>query len=329
MKRSKLPKRITDAFDRLKSTLKPLQSQMLSFSKSKMQVENPYTMAFHAIGNRTDRFLPLFKDLESNLKKGALKTSFRAYVSLTVFVTFVLSIANLALTPCLLIFIFGIPPWPAVLFGIGASLFTIAFSTIGFYIYPIYRSDNLKRRIEDELPFATAYMTILTSAGVSPERIFHSLSSLSVPLAASIEAKDIVRDVNLFGLDIISALQQTSKRTSSQRFREMIEGFISTVHSGGNLAAYLREKTKQYMKLKRIGLKKYSDTLSILSEFYVALLLTGPLLLIIMLSVMSMLGGGDLGILNPDLLMKLLTYICIPIGAIAFLIILDTLSPKW
>jgi flagellar protein FlaJ len=109
----------------------------------------------------------------------------------------------------------------------------------------------------------------------------------------------------------------------------MIEGFISSIHSGSNLAAYLREKSKQYMKLKKVNLKKYADTLSMLSEFYVAILLTGPLMLVIMLTVMAMLGGGTLGFLGPDIILNMLTYLGIPLGAIVFLIILDAASPKW
>jgi flagellar protein FlaJ len=148
-------------------------------------------------------------------------------------------------------------------------------------------------------------------------------------MATSALAKDIVGNVDLFGSDIISALEEASKRAPSDRYREMLEGLISTVHSGGNLATYLRQKSTQYMKLKRISLKKFSDTLSMLSEFYVAVLLTGPLMLVIMLTVMTMLGGGELGILSPDLLLSLLTYIAIPLGATVFLIILDASSPKW
>jgi flagellar protein FlaJ len=218
---------------------------------------------------------------------------------------------------------------PSFLFGLGASLFAFAFSIIAFYAYPIYRADKLKRELEDELPFTTGYMSILTSAGVSPERIFHSLSNLSTPLAVSAEAMDIVRDVNLFGLDIISALERAAKKTPSESLRETFEGFISTIHSGSNSTAYLREKTREFMKLKRIGLKKFSDTLSLLSESYVTLLLTGPLLLIIMLSVMAMLNQGNLGLLSPDLLLSLLTYLALPLGSIIFLIILDAVIPKW
>jgi len=135
--------------------------------------------------------------------------------------------------------------------------------------------------------------------------------------------------VNLFGLDVISALQKTSKRTPSERFREMLEGFISTIHSGGNLATYLREKSRQYMRLKRLSLRKFSDTLDILSEFYVSLLIVGPLLLVIMLAVMAMLPGGGLGMLGPELLLSMLTYFGIPVGSIVFLTILDAVSPKW
>jgi flagellar protein FlaJ len=296
---------------------------------SKFAFRNPHSLAYQLIGEKIGRVLPLFDDLDFRLQRSGLKVNFRAYISLTVLATVLVSLCALAFVPCLTLIAFRVPLFPSVLFGIGGSLFAVAFSTIGFYIYPVYRADKLKRELDDELPFTTGYMAILSSAGVSPEKIFYSLSNLSVPLVVSDEARDIVRDVNLFGRDIISALEEESKRTPSERLREMLEGFISTIHSGGNLAAYLREKSKQYMRLKRIGLKKFSDTLSILSEFYVAILITGPLLLVIMLAVMAMLGGGSLGTLSPDLILSLLTYIGIPLGSIMFLIILDAVSPKW
>jgi flagellar protein FlaJ len=66
-----------------------------------------------------------------------------------------------------------------------------------------------------------------------------------------------------------------------------------------------------------------------LSEFYVTLMIVGPLLFIIMLSVIAMLGGSDFGILNPALMLHLITYIAIPVGSLVFLIILDAISPKW
>jgi len=324
MKNRKIRQRVKRFFNSLKR-LKPKASP----ETFKFALKKPHSLAYQLIGEKTDRVLPLFEDLDLNLQKAGLKINFKAYLSLTLFATILTSVTALISIPCLLAFVFNIPFFSAVLFGVGGGLFVVAFSIIGFYFYPIYRADKLKREVEDELPFTTGYMAILASAGVSPEKIFYSISNLSLPLAVSEEAKNIVRDVNLFGLDIISALEKTSKRTPSERFREMLEGFISTIHSGGNLAAYLREKSGQYMNLKRISLHKFSDTLSVLSEFYVSLLITGPLLMVIMLAVMAMLGGGNLGGLGPDLLLNLLTYLGIPLGSVIFLIILDAVSPKW
>ena len=326
--------KVKTVFNRLKARLRPSPKMSSNTSgtreaKVKLTLGSLQLIAYELFGERTGRVLPLFKDLDTNLQRSGLKVNFKAYVTLTVFCTISLSLAILTAVPCLLFFLFNVSLIPAILFGLGGSLLALAFTIIGFYGYPIYRADATKRQLEDELPFTTGYMAILTSAGVSPENIFSSLANLPVSLAISTEAKDVVRDVNLFGCDIISALEDVSKRTPSARFREMIEGFISMIHSGGNLASYLREKSAQYMKLKRIGLKKYADTLSMLSEFYVAVLLTGPLMLVIMLTVMAMLGNSSLGFLSPDLLLSLLTYVGIPLGSVVFLIILDATSPKW
>ncbi|MEM3577831.1 MAG: type II secretion system F family protein [Candidatus Bathyarchaeia archaeon] len=328
MKTSKVLEKIERFCTRFKMLFEGHISEKSAAKTSKSQKVEFYSMAYKFIGGKTERFLPLFKDLDLNLQKSGIRVSFKAYVSLTVFTAILLLVAALAIIPSILFLGFGVPLMPSFMFGIGGGLFACAFSIIGFYIYPVYRADKVKRDLEDELPFTTGYMAILSSAGVSPEKIFYSLSNLTPPLAMTSEAKNIVRNINLFGLDVISALEETSRLTPSEKFREMLEGFISTIHSGGNLAHYLREKSTQYMKLKRISLRKFSDTLSILSEFYVALLVTGPLLLVIMLAVMSMLGGG-LGALDPDILLNILTYIGIPLGSIMFLIILDAVSPKW
>jgi len=328
--RSQITEKLKASKKRLAAKLQKLSGKSEAPVKEpKMNFEKPLSMAYQVMGNKTGRFIPLFKDLEQTLQQSGLKINFKAYVSLTVLASLLISLSVAVVLPVVLFFVSNVPLESAILFGFGGALFTSAFSVIGFYLYPVYCADKHKRELDDELPFTTGYMAILANAGVSPEKIFHSLSNLNVPLAASTEAKEVVKNINLFGLDVISALEKTSSRTPSEKFRDTIEGIISTIHTGGNLGGFLRQKFKTAMKLKRLSLKKYSDSLSVLSEVYVALLLTGPLLLVIMVSVMSVLGGGELGMLSPDLLLSLLTYLLIPVCAVIFLIILDATSPKW
>lgn len=294
----------------------------------KLGMKKPQVLAFRLIGDKTTKILPLFKDLDANLHRSEIKINFKAYVSLTILTCLLASVFTLLIIPFLLHFVFHIPLFSSILFGIGGSLLAGAASIIGFYVYPLYRADNLKRALEDALPFTTGYMAILAGSGVAPDFIFRSLARVDAPLAVSHEARIITRDVELFGQDIISALEAASKRTPSEKFRELLEGFIATIHSGGDLVAYLTDRSRRYMRLKRIALRRFADTLAVLAEFYVTLLVAGPLLLVVMLAVMAMLGGG-IGILDPTILLCLLTYIAIPVGSIVFLLILDVVSPKW
>lgn len=287
----------------------------------------PQVFAYQLIGKRIASLLPLFEDMRTSYRKAGIKIGFKAYVSFAILVFMVVSVSSLILIPSILFFILRFSLLSSLLFGVGGSLFAGALTIILFYVYPAYRANSLKRNLDDELPFTTGYMAILAGAGVPPDMIFRSLAEIDTPLAVSGEAKTIVRDVELFGYDILSALEAASERTPSAKFKELIEGFIAAIHSGGGLTTYLRDRSRQYMKLKRIALRRFSDTLSILAEFYVALLIAGPLILVVMLAVMAMLGGGT-ELLNPRLLLYLLTYLGIPIGSIVFLIMLDIISPR-
>jgi flagellar protein FlaJ len=333
--RSQIMEKLKASAKRLATKLQNLSAPLpktegdLPVQESKMSLEKPLSMAYQVMGDKTTRFMPLFQDLDQALQQSGLRINFKAYVSLTVLASLLITVAVAVAVPVLLFFVSNMPLASALMFGFGGALFTCAFTIIGFYLYPVYHADKHKRDLEDELPFTTGYMAILANAGVAPEKVFHSLANLNQPLAASTEAKEVVKNINLFGLDIISALEKTSSRTPSEKFRDTLEGIISTIHTGGNLGGFLREKFKTAMKLKKLSLKKYSDSLSVLSEVYVALLLTGPLLLVIMVSVMSVLGGGGIGVLSPELLLSLLTYLLIPVCAVIFLIILDSTSPKW
>lgn len=296
--------------------------------KVQLGVTKPQMFAYQLIGEKTAQVLPLFEDMDVNLRRSGMRMGFKAYVSLTVLTSLLIAAIFLALIPLILLSIFHFSLLSSILFGVGGSLLVGALTVIGFYVYPIYRADSLKRTLEDGLPFTTGYMAVLAGAGVPPDLIFRSLAKVDAPLAVSGEARTITRDVELFGNDIISALNAASERTPSESFKDLLEGFIATMHSGGKLVEYLTDRLNQFMELKRISLRRFSDTLAILSEVYVTLLIAGPLLLVVMLAVMAMLGGG-LGFASPGLLLQLLTYIVIPVASIVFLAILDAVSPRW
>jgi len=333
MKTSAIRKSLRKVHRRIANVLGPFVSPILNrlhqwTGSIRYGITKPQALAYRVVGEKTARFLPIFRDMDSNLHRSGIMINFNAYVSFCILTTLFASVLPLVLIPLISIPILHFSLYSSILFGVGISLLVGASTIIGFYVYPIYRADNLKRTLEDGLPFTTGYMEILARAGVPPYRIFRSLAQVDAPLAVSREARVITRDVELFGFDVISALEAASKRSPSEKFKELLEGFIATAHSGGNLANYLRARSRQYMKLNRIALRKFSDNLGVLSEFYVTMLVAGPLILVVMLGVMAMLGGNWSGLFNSHLMLYLLTYLGIPVGSIIFLIILDAVSPR-
>jgi len=333
LKTNKIREALRKSRQRLENALRPLPTSLLNRFGSKPEKSGddsakPQVFAYRLLGEKTVKLLPLFKDLDANLQKSGMKVSFKGFVSLAILTTLLASVSVLIIVPVVAFLLFRLSPFLVLLYTSGATLFAGAFSIIGFYLYPIIRADSRKRNLEDELPFASGYLSILAGAGVPPAQMFRSLAKTDSSLAISQEAKHIVRDVELFGVDIITAMESASKQTPSERFKELLEGFIATMHSGGDLAKYLSERSAQFMRLKRIALRRLGDTLGVLAEFYVVLLVAGPLILVIMLAVMAMLGGGTQGLFNPRLMLYLLTYLGIPLGSTVFLIMLDMISPN-
>jgi len=334
MSRNKLKESLNRIFQRLGKGLHALRSplQIHSNQKSKKVPKSstkPQVFAYRMLGDKIARVLPLFKDVDVNLQRSGLRISFRGYVSLAVLVTLLASVSTLVFVTSMALLLLHLSVFSSLLFGVGATLFAGALALIGFYMYPLLRADSLKRNLEDGLPFTTGYLSILAGSGVPPAQMFRSLAQIDSSLAVSQEAKLIVRDMELFGVDIISALESASKRTPSEKFKEFLEGFIATSHSGGDLTKYLSERSHLYMRLKRMALRRLADTLGVLAEFYVVMLVAGPLILVVMLAVMAMLGGGGItGMFDPRLLLNLLTYLGIPLGSIVFIILLDMVTPK-
>jgi len=318
--------RISTAFGRKKTKENNKASKFVE--SVKLGKSKPQIFAYHLIGNRIQKAMPLFVDLDSSLKKSGMRTNFKAYVSTAILASLLMFASIILVVPTVLFFFVDLSLFLSLLFGVGLSLLGAALTVVVFYSYPSYRTDTLKRDLEDDLAFTAGYMSILAGAGVPADSIWHSLAQVDNSLSVSKTAKDVVRDVELLGFDIISSLEKTSKRTPSEKFKELVEGFISVVHSGCSLVKYLRSRSEQYMKFKQIALKRFSDNLAVLAEFYVTLMVAGSLIFVVMLSVMAMLGGGTLGSLDSRLVLQLLTYIGLPIGSVIFLVIIDMISPK-
>ncbi|MFW3147156.1 MAG: type II secretion system F family protein [Thermoplasmatota archaeon] len=153
-----------------------------------------------------------------------------------------------------------------------------------------------KKNIDRNISYATNYMAAMASADVTPSAIFRGLAQQEIYGEIKVESEKIARDIDFFGKDLIKVLQKAIARSPSEKFQDFLQGIITTASSGGSLKQYFMAKSEQFMKENRLQQEKDLQTLGVMAESFVTVVVAAPLFLIIMMSTMAMMGqqGGDM-----------------------------------
>ena len=189
---------------------------------------------------------------------------------------------------------------------------------------PESRANARKKDIDIKLPYALNFIAAMSTAGILPSEIFKSLAEQPVYGEVHKESAWIYRDIAIFNIDIITALRTASLRTPSIKFQEFLQGAITTITSGGDLKKYFLAKAEEYMRENRRQQKEFLQTLGVLAESYVTVVIAAPLFLIIMFSVMAMFGGGA----SSGTLMYVIAFVMLPLANMGFAIVIQSMSPE-
>jgi len=294
-----------------------------SAEKSLSALRAPWLLAYRYLGLRIQKFLPYFAETGVAMQRAGIKISLQSYVSMLVLLSGMSTIVSFVIVATL-VTISGGAVWLAILFAFGTAIGLGALVFAILYILPRGLASNRRKRMDLELPYVASHMSILAAAAIPPTRMFKLLEdSKTTPEVAS-DANEVVRDVEVLGQDIMTALESERDRSPSRTFSDILEGLVATIRSGGNLKSYLLDATHTIMDLRRAAAKQLVESLAVFAEMYVSLMIVFPLLIIVMFSVMALVGSG-LGGIDVIMMMGLVTYGIIPICGMAVIVMLDSM----
>ena len=170
------------------------------------------------------------------------------------------------------------------------------FGGMMYTLAPLILSNAANERakeIDENLPHGLNYLLALASSGMPPRDIWAGLARASVFGALATEAERIVRDLDIFGVDLLTAMRNAQERSPSKRFAEFLVGAVSAFQSGVELESYLRNKEEQYQRAEMEEQLKTIDTMALMAEAFLVVVVAAPLFLIILLTVMSISDGRD------------------------------------
>ncbi len=266
-----------------------------------------------------------FDSLKEELMQSRIGIVFENYVGKMIFFS-IASFVSVLLYLSIGLTLIGLPLWFSIVGGFIAALIAAFVIFTVFYTYPFQMMTTNKNSIESNMPFAINHMSAIAASGVPPHVMFKLLIDVHEYGEIAKEAKLITRNIEVFGMDVTSAIKDVAKRTPSVSFRQFLQGMVATISTGGDLKRYMSNAASEALADYRIKREKYMATLSTYADFYTAVLIAAPLFFISILSVMSMIGGELLGMSIP-MAMNLGIYILIPILNISFLLFIHFTQP--
>jgi flagellar protein FlaJ len=274
------------------------------------------------------RIVSKFGGLEKSLRKASVRTAFIIYVGLMMFTSLVACVVVFAVSYPLLLYanlqILHPLLAPALLGLLAAGL-----SMSICYIYPSFVAYSRAGKIEANLSTIANFMAVLASSGMPVESVFWSIGRVGEEFGVDKEVDAIIRDIQLMGIDLHTALKKAADNSPSRGFAALLDGMVTTSHMGGDLALYLREEADKYKRARLLNVKHFIDNLGIVAETYITFMVAAPLMLIIMLSVMSFIGGGiTIGSIDPMVLLNLLTFVFLPAGVSFMILVVDGMNPQ-
>lgn len=298
---------------------------------------------FNLLGKRMKAKREDYAALRNDLISARFKTPFEVYLS-TAYVSaiivgllsaFVIGIISWILqVPNLIQYkgevpevVLGLSPYTLIIGTVVITIFSLlvfgGLTYLAFILYPGLEAGNRRRNIDATLPYAINYITSMSTAGITPAEVFRLLGGSKIYGESAVEARYIAREIDIFGRDLIDSLRLVSASTPSRRMKEFLQGTMASVASGGNITDYFRTKAEQYALENRQTQKMFLETLALVSESYVTAMVAGTLFLIILQSIMSVLNGDN----NP-MFLYMVIYVMIPLGSIAFVVMISSMTPE-
>ena len=181
------------------------------------------------------------------------------------------------------------------------------------------------RDIDKKISSAMSFISAMASANVPVDMVFKELSRQSVYGELQKEAEWITRDTELLGIDILTAIRRGAGRSPSQKFQDFLQGVVTTSTSGGQLKPYFLMKAQEYEKENKLALKSTMETLSMLGESYVTVVVAFPLFLVVILAIMAIIGGNAE---NTIMILYAVVGLMIPIAMFGFIFVVWNISQE-
>ena len=280
--------------------------------------------------------LKIYPGLKDDLMAADIKIYPEAYASLVGFLTFLGFILGLALgIPAYLLPLLGIlrmlhpaiVPWLPIISLTGLPLLFFIFSLL----YPKTKRASRISKIDLEVPYLAAYISVMATGGISPyismERLAKAPKFLFDELRK--EAKKFYIRVRALGEDPLTAIEMSARELPNRQYKDLMMGYASTLRAGGDVIHYLQRQTEVMLKERISQVRSVAERVAALLEGYMAITILTSLTIYTLFVVNMALAQAGFGLGGQSFQFVLFSYIVMPMISGMFIYLADLMQPKY
>jgi len=277
-----------------------------------------------------------FKSLSLGLRKANIDILFKTYVAM-IFLSVLLSVVfGVLLMVFLLFFDVGFSfPFFSIYEGSYLSRFIRIFwiplilpvsTFLAIYFYPSTEKKSISKKINQELPFAVIHMSAISGSGIEPSKIFKIIGlSKEYPYLRK-EIRKVLNQINLYGYDLVTALNNASRTSPSENLSELFSGLSTTITSGSSLPEFLEKRSESLLLNYRLEREKYTKLVETFLDIYISIVIAAPMIFLLLLIMITVSG---IGVGFTSIQLSLISVFGIAFLNIAFLIFLQIKQPTY
>jgi len=192
-------------------------------------------------------------------------------------------------------------------------------------LIPMSKASDRATGLEREMPFAAAYISVMASGGIAPYNSFKRLSEVELMPAMRGESREIIKDVEIFGIDPLTALEVAAKKNPLDIFKDFLSGYASTVIIGGDIGHFLERKAEDIFKTRALRVKAAAERLGMLLETFIIVMVMMSLCFYILFAVDSINPSSGASLTSGIILY---TYLFTPLLSMMFIYLAHSMQPK-
>jgi archaeal flagellar protein FlaJ len=283
----------------------------------------PYQeFCWRTMGKMVTRHMKPNPRLELTLLQAHLRLrqeEYTAYVWMSTLIVGVVALVASLLFGGVLISFLGVETSMVLIFSVMIVVLPIVLTYVVMESLPKSKAKTRMRDINKRIGAAMSFISAMASADVNVDIIFKELSRQPIYGEIKNEAEWITRDTELLGADILTAVNRAAQRTPSPRFQEFLQGVVTTSTSGGQLKPYFLQKAQQYEKESKLEVRAQLETLGLMAETFVTVVVAFPLFLIVIMAIMAIVPGSGGNTDTTIILLYLVVLLMVPFSQFGFI----------